>query len=337
MASGMHTELAAILAAQDGVISRRQVLGCGGSDIDIERKIRRREWARIHDGVYVDHTGTPTWSQRAWAAVLFHWPAALAGRSALVGHRMRSPESEEGSDIEVMVAHGRRVVDVPGVRTSTVTDLDACSQMHLSPPRARLEHSVMSVASRAKSEDAAVAVIADACQSRRTTPKRLAECLRQRSRLRHRKLLLTVLEDVASGAYSALERRYLSRVERPHGIPTASRQRRVVRGRSAAYRDVDYVGLRTVAELDGRLGHEKAADRWADLERDIASVVDGDVTVRIGWRQVLEPCRLAGLVGRLLQARGWTGEVTPCGPGCQASDKGVHPAPGAGETPLSVA
>jgi hypothetical protein len=34
-------------------------------------------------GVYVNHTGDPTWLQRAWAGVLYYWPAALAGASAM--------------------------------------------------------------------------------------------------------------------------------------------------------------------------------------------------------------------------------------------------------------
>jgi len=161
--------------------------------------------------------------------------------------------------------------------------------------------------------------------------------LGRRRRLPHRRLLLTILEDVAAGAYSALERRYLLHVERPHGLPTGRRQRRVTRGKHAAYRDVEYLGLRTVVELDGRLGHEKAVDRWGDLTRDCDSIVDGDVTVRIGWGQVLEPCRLAVLVGRLLEARGWTGHLKPCGQVCAVSNKGGSPAPGAGEPPVSVA
>ena len=68
-----------VLRAQDGVISRTQALECGLDDNDLERLLRRRELARIHPGVYVDHTGQPTRTQRAWAGVLFHWPAALAG------------------------------------------------------------------------------------------------------------------------------------------------------------------------------------------------------------------------------------------------------------------
>lgn len=80
---------------------------------------------------------------------------------------------------------------------------------------------------------------------------------------------MEVLNDVATGAYSVLEHRYLTRVERPHGLPTAKRQRTVSTGRTSAYRDVEYLGLSTIVELDGRLGHEETNDRWVDMDRDI--------------------------------------------------------------------
>ena len=87
-------------------------------------------------------------------------------------------------------------------------------------------------------------------------------------------------------------------------------------GRSPAYRDVEYVGLRTLVELNGRLGHEWAAEVWDDLDRDLDSATTDLITLRAGWRQVLQPCRLAGIVGRVLVARGWTGRPHPCGPDC---------------------
>src|SRR4051812_23763033 len=74
-----HHEVARTLARQDGVISRRQVISAGGTDNDIQRLVRRREWARVFQGVYVAHTGPLSEVQRAWAAVLYAWPAALAG------------------------------------------------------------------------------------------------------------------------------------------------------------------------------------------------------------------------------------------------------------------
>ncbi len=106
-------------------------------------------------------------------------------------------------------------------------------------------------------------MISDACQTRRTTAGRLSTALVSMPRLPRRALLLPILEDVASGAYSVLERRYLTRVGRPHGLPTASRQRWVRPVRQSGYRDVDYLGLRTAVELDGRLGHQWTAEKWA--------------------------------------------------------------------------
>ena len=137
-----------------------------------------------------------------------------------------------------------------------------------------------------------------------------------------------ILEDVADGTYSALERRYLTDVERPHGLPTARRQRRSSQGRSPAYRDVEYVDLGLVVELDGRLGHEWTSDGWDDLDRDLDAAVTGVMTVRVRWGQVLHPCRLASTVAGLLTARGWQGAPRSCGEVCLV-DRGDPPADGA--------
>jgi hypothetical protein len=117
---------------------------------------------------------------------------------------------------------------------------------------------------------------------------------------------------VAAGTNSALERRYLRDVERAHGLPEGRRQGRAASGGKSAYRDVHYERERTLVELDGKLGHDGTEDRWDDLDRDVASAVDGDLTVRVGWRQVLDACRLAEPVGAILKARGWEGDVQPC-------------------------
>ncbi len=309
------TEIDVLLAAQDGVICRRQVLGCGEGDHDIRRRLRRREWAIVHAGVYVDHTGPPAWVQRAWAAVLVHPVAALGGASAL--RALGLTRHDRAHDpITVVVPAGRTVESPAGVIARRCAAYDAVVLAVKSPPRVTVEHAALSVAGQAADEDAAVAVLADVCQAGLTSAARLAHRLETMPRLRHRRLLALVLDDLAGGAFSALERRYLARVERPHGLPTASRQRRVRAGRSVAYRDVDYVGHGVVVELDSRLAHGAAGQRWADLDRDIDSLASGDVTVRAAWGQVLQPCRLAAAVVRVLSARGWSGAGRPCGPGC---------------------
>ncbi len=185
----------------------------------------------------------------------------------------------------------------------------------------RLEDAVLRLASHAGTASGAIAILADACQSRRTTPARLASALEGHPTLRHRREFLAVLDDVANGAYSLLEHRYLTRVERPHGLPSSQRQARVSSGGTTTYRDAEYREERTVVELDGRLGHEKTLDHWDDLDRDIRSAVDGDLTLRVGWRHVDDACRTAAAVGRVLNARGWKGTIRPCGPGCSAVDR----------------
>ena len=314
-------EIADLLAVQDGVICRRQVLACGEGDHDIRRRLRRREWARVHVGVYVDHTGPLTWQQRAWAAVLAHPRAALAGASALRAVGLTRHDQPDGP-VQVVVPAGRPVDHVAGVAAHRCATYDDVVVEVRSPPRVTTEHAALSVAGCARDEDAAVAVLADVCQSGFSSAARLAAHLASLPRLRHRRLLATILDDIAGGAFSALERRYLCRVERPHGLPTGARQRRVRPGRSVAYRDVEHGEHGVVVELDGRLAHGAAGQRWADLDRDIDSVVAGDVTLRAGWGQVLQACRLADAVGRLLQARGWSGAPRPCGPGCPVGRDG---------------
>ena len=336
------TAVRELLREQDGVLARRQALAAGLTDHDLARLVRRRELVRVHTRVYVDHTGELSWRQRAWAAVLFSWPAALCADSALVAHGIRTATREldrtarqagsGGTPIHVAVDARRRVTEPPGVRVHRVTDLPSRVQPNVRPFRLRLETALVQVASASPDDAAAIAVLADACQERRTTPGRLLDALTAHPNLPRRRFLVQVLEDVATGVYSVLEHRYLTRVERPHGLPTAQRQRVVRVGRTAAYRDVEYRCVGAVVELDGRLGHELAADRWADLTRDVSALLAGDSTMRLGWGHVLDPCRTALVVGRFLGALGWEGDPTPCGPGCAVAHPNLW-LPGSGESP----
>jgi hypothetical protein len=329
--------LSKALDQQDHVLSRAQVLENGGSDNDIARMLRRREWAQVHPGVYVDHTGPLTREQHEWAAVLYCSPSALTGRSALEKYGLwsgREVDKRDQRPVEIAIGRNRRVGDRPGIEIVRLQRFDQDVHTNLAPPRVRLEQAVLGVASASPDVSSAVAVICDAVQSRRTTAPRLLAALEARPRLRHRALLGRILTDVTAGAYSVLEREYLLRVERPHGLPTGSRQRQVRIGRSNTYRDVEYLRHATIVELDGRLGHELARDRWDDMERDIGALTAGSLTARLGWAPVLEPCRAASAVAAILAARGWAGTIRPCSPTCLVgSICGAEHAPGACHAP----
>jgi hypothetical protein len=160
-------------------------------------------------------------------------------------------------------------------------------QWNLGPPRMRLEEAALDVASERPTEFGAIEVLADVCQSRRTTAARMLEVAATRRRLRRRRWLMGVLDDISEGSCSVLESGYLNRVERAHALPRAGRQ---VPGhdRGPLYRDVDYAP-------------------WG--------------LVRLGWGQVYgRPCWTAGQVASLLRSRGWRGTPQVCGEECTLAE-----------------
>lgn len=263
---------------QEGVVSRRQLLDAGTSAADIRRLLRRRELHPVHPGVYVDHTGPPTWHQRAWAAVLSVWPAALAGESALVAHE--NGPFDQRRPVEVAVPHGRHVTPPEGVTVTRMRHFDENVEWHRRPPLVAYDAAVLDVAiARARPLDR-IATLAKAVGTRRTTAERLRERLEDRPR---------VPIDAGSGASwptsataptRPLEHGYLTNVERAHGLPAARRQVRHVGDDSVRYSDVEV--RRVVIELDGRAFHGSAHQRDLDLDRDLESAVSARIALRLG-------------------------------------------------------
>lgn len=302
------------LAAQAGVVSRAQLRVLEIEPHEIRRLLRRRELSTIHAGVYVDHTGDPTWVQRAWAAVLFCWPAGLAAESAMRAADGPGRRHGEEGPMRVVIDRGRRVVATFAITVVRTYGLDDRVLWNLGPPRMRYDEAALDVALGASGEFGAIGALARAVQSQHTTASRMRAALDSRSRAPRRDFIAAVLDDVASGACSVLEHGYLTRVELPHGLPTAQRQQRGTTSAGVVYRDATYDTLDV--ELDGRLFHDTAEAGDADFERDLDGAVGGRTAVRLSWGQVFErSCSTAAKVCRLLVARGWPGG-RPCGAGC---------------------
>ena len=324
--------LARLLRTQDGVVARRQVIALGGTPADIRRKRRRREWVTVSAGVYVHHTGPLTRRQRQWAAVLACGVAAVLHReSALEAHGLTRDRGSTSTVIHVAVEAAHRLSPPTGVRVERMHDLAEWVPAVRRPPRVSVELAALKVAS-GRDETGAIAVVADVCRQGLTTPSRLVTALARLPRLGGRARLLEVLADVASGSHSVLEQRYLARVERAHGLPGGLRQQRESTSEGVVLRDVLYDDQEALVELDGRFGHTDSDDRWDDLDRDLAAATTGRVTLRLGWRQVLEPCRVAAAVGAVLRSRGWDGSPTACGSAC-ALDSGGSGSPGDPDPP----
>jgi len=308
-----------ILTDQDGVISRRQALTAGLTPTQVARRLRRREWATVHTGVYLNHNGPLSWRQRAWAAVLACWPAALDGDSARRAHEGPGRiYADDSGPSHIMIAHGRKVRAPTGVRLRRVRRFAELAQMNLSPPRMRYDHAILTIADQTTNDMSAIAVLADACGGRRTTAARLMSALESTPRLSRRRWVSQILDDVAQGTCSVLEHGYLDLVERPHGLPRGLRQ---VEARDSVgrrmFRDVTYGGSRPRwrqhVELDGRLDHSRVADRERDLDRDLDAAVNLEDSVRLGYGQVFRRgCHTANRLDLLFARRGWTGAGHPC-------------------------
>lgn len=304
-----------LVRTQDGVVSRRQVLDAGGTDFDIARMLRRRELSDVHRGVYVSHSGQLTQTQRHWAAVLAYWPAALAHASAL-------PDPPT-TIVHIAVGLGRNLQPLPRIVLHRTPDFERRAEMDRSPPAIRLEQALIDVVSSElhdKDVAAAFAVLARVCASRRTTPQRILQVLATRRRVSGRRTLEAMLADLRDGACSVLERGYLHRVERAHGLPKGERQTRSTATGRPTFQDVRYRAQGVVVELDGRAFHDASRDRDRDALRDLAELSRSDLlTTRVTYGLVFgDACHTAVLIGDLLRRRGWTRLPRSC-PRCRTT------------------
>lgn len=303
-----------LAARQVGVVSRAQLVTAGLTDEDLRRLLRRRLVARVHRGVFVDHTGQLSWRQRAWAAVLATGPAALDGPSALTAAGLSAGVLGTGGEkgaVHVAIDASRRVEPPAGVVVRRVRGLDRQVRWAASPPRLRLEEAVVLGASGAADDLTAVGILTDAVQQRHTTADRVLAAVAGRKRLARRELMVDVLNGLAHGAASVLEHAYLRRVEGVHGLPRAGRQ--ATAAATADLRDVLYEAEKVIVELDGRAYHSLAADRYRDMERDAAAAAAGYVPLRFGWGQLFgTPCVTARRVAEVLTERGWAGRFRRC-------------------------
>lgn len=308
----LSSAVLALLSKQDGVVSRSQLLEHGLDDNAIEVLVRRRVLTPVARGIYRRTDSEVSWNQQVWTACLRYSPAVADPLTTLALAGIVDRPKRVG----VVVEHRRRVSGEKRIRITRMREFHRRSKPDLHPPQLRLDAAAILAASDRKDEQAVVTLLADVTHSRRTTAARLLKELARTPRVRGRAIIEAVLGDLADGLCSNLERMYVDRVERPHGLPAGERQ---VRGRvdgKVVYRDTTYLGGLLVVELDGRVGHDTSDERWADAERDLDTILSGGRTLRLVWQQVLDSCRAARVVSALLVACGWTGQAIPCGPTC---------------------
>ena len=305
------------LLAQADAIARRQSTEAGIDPDTMRNRLRSGRWQRLQRGVYAAFTGEPARETMLWAALLRAGPdAVLSHQTAAERHGLID---EPSSPIIITVPASRHParVKIPGVVIHRSDSILRTRHPVMLPPCTRVEDTVLDLIQAARTFDDAYGWICRAIGRRRTTADRIRHAMDARKKMRWRRELAAALGDADDGVLSVLEYRYVHRVERPHGLPTARRQARIRQRTGNRYLDNLYEEYGVCVELDGTAAHP-ADEQWRDKRRDNANTVSGIITLRFGPAELGERrCQTADAVATLLRRAGWPGPPQSCSrPAC---------------------
>ncbi len=302
---------------QRGILAAAQIRQAGLTKDLIHSQLRAQRWQRLHRGVYATFTGNPDREGYLWAAVLRGGPGALL--SYYTAAEVHGLTDRPAAAIHLTIPDSRRMLPVRGIVIHVSSRAWQAAHPTQIPPRTSVPETILDLAQVSATAEAACDWIARGIGRRLTTQDRLRSALAKRGRIRFRAEIAEMLGDAWAGVHSALEYRYVHRVEIPHGLPRGRRQARVMCGPSVRYRDVLYEAFRLIVELDGRAAHP-GDTRWNDIRRDNSAAADGQVTLRYGWHDVTRrPCLVAAQVAATLRLAAPPGvrlSPRPCSPGC---------------------
>lgn len=308
------------------VITRRQALADGRTPAAIRHLLATRRWQRLFPGVYLAHSGSPTWRERLLAATLARGVGAVASlECALVLWGLGDREPQILTIAEPWEKH--RSGRLRGVRVRRRRRLSTSRRYGI--PLTSAAQTVLDVlALPGRTLDDDVALLTRAMSRGHVTVESLLAELGHHPHHPRRSTLAEVLTVAAEGFESVAEVRYVERVERPHGLPPMERQVPIDgstdgsagggRVRRLDFKDRERgIGM----DIDGQLYHRGRQVRDRGRDREVAG--NGEINLRAGWFEVTErPCELAVDVALVQIARGWQGRPLACGPTCPV---GRHP------------
>jgi hypothetical protein len=319
MSAELSREYLRLIDRQDGVLAIGQAIDVGVTAEWVRNQVRYGRWQVMHRGVYASFTGMAALGAELWGALLRAGPdAVLSHQTAAELYGLTDGHSRL---IQLTVPHGsnpERWGRIPGVVIHRSRSLAQTRHPVLTPPRTRVEATVLDIIECARDFDEAYDWICRAIGRRLTTADRLLAALNSRPRLRWRHDIEFALGYAKGGALSLLELRYVRGVEESHGLPTAMRQVRVRQATGNRYLDNYYEQYRACLEIDGTAAHPED-EQWRDKNRDRWNSVHEQIeTIRIGVPDLLNQqrqCETAADVATWLSSRG-----TPVGHICPNPD-----------------
>ncbi|HEX5597094.1 MAG TPA: DUF559 domain-containing protein [Micromonosporaceae bacterium] len=300
-----------LLFEQSGVVTWSQAVAELGP-AKVRHLLKTGRWRRACRGVLLSHQGPLTEDQQWWVAVLAAGEqAVLAGLSAARAGGLRGKWRRDV--VDVLVPYGRHAPDLlgrlplgfPAVRVRRTRYLPDVDRQRGRPDRTSMGRSLVDAAQWARTDDAAQAVLAAACQQRRVTPAEVREVVVRMPKARRRRLILATLADIEGGAQALSEIDFV-RLCRRHRLPVPDLQeRRVDASGRVRYLDATWRRWRLHAEVDG--AHHMEARHWAaDLRRQNEIWIQGDRILRFTAFDVRRrPEYVAAQVRKALEAAGW--------------------------------
>jgi len=298
--------VAKLAEGQHAVFTRAQALRAGFTTDEIDGRLRRGLWVRIHRSVYRIRGSAHTFESEALAAVLGAGPGACASH-ATAGALWKLEGISAGS-LHVAVP-GRRRTRVPGVQIHRPVDLRSSDVTRVgvipitSPGRTLVD--LCRSCGRESLEDA----LDDAIRKKLVTPKQLLTRVRAMAHTGRRGLpVLECLLEERCGrpvSGSGLENRFARLLKRA-GLPAPVSQF-VVRAKDGAFVarvDFAYPQARLAIEIDG-YEHHSSRKRWEyDRARQNRIVELGWFPLRITARQIVaRPEEVVALVSGALARR----------------------------------
>jgi len=271
-----------IFDEQAGVATRSQLLADGMSWPFIRSQLDARRWRELNEHVIVSHNGPLTQLQKMWAVYLSAAePAAMCG---LTGMAQWGVTGFETIAVHVVVCRGARVLAVPDVEI-VVHESRRFDASHAfrgrSPATTSLRRSTVDAASWSPDVWTALRVFVAPVQQRRETPSALRDELLSAGRIKHRRQLLALANDLCGGAQALSEVEFL-RFCRRHGLPRPTCQRRMDTGGRWRYLDATFKrsdGRLVHVEIDGGV-HLSLAVRSRDTLKDNHAVLDRRLVLR---------------------------------------------------------
>jgi very-short-patch-repair endonuclease len=271
--------LARVLRENEGLITRRQAVGCGLSLEEIRHRIRPDgPWQRLLPGVYLAVTGTPTQRQTEIAALRRAGPgSALTSVAALRHHGVRTPGS---TYITVLVPAAQRRRSQGFVRIWATTRMP---ESVFTDGAVRFAEAARAVADAARELDSfreVRAVAADAVQRRRCRVDQLAGEL-SHAPVRRSAWLRRALAEVADGVRSAAEGD-LRDLIRGAGLPPPIFNARLYIGPELlAVADAWWPDAGVAVEVDSREWHLSPDDWQRTLRRSTRMSACGIIVLHV--------------------------------------------------------